>query len=65
MTRRLVRLVWILLAGLAIGHCLMSDASAQSETPKNLGTRKRGVDWPKFLGPSGNSKSDETGTARR
>jgi len=27
----------------------------------DLWTRKRGVDWPKFLGPTGDSKSSETG----
>src|ERR1700690_2885763 len=27
----------------------------------DLGTRKQGVDWPKFLGPTGDSKSTEKG----
>ena len=27
----------------------------------DLGTRKKGDDWPRFLGPEGNSKSRETG----
>src|SRR6185312_11741877 len=29
--------------------------------PENLGTRKSGDDWPQFLGPTGDSKSAETG----
>jgi outer membrane protein assembly factor BamB len=31
------------------------------ELPPDLGTRKAGVDWPVFLGPTGDSKSPETG----
>src|SRR5439155_13546999 len=27
----------------------------------DLGTRKQGVDWPRFLGPTGDSKSPERG----
>ena len=29
--------------------------------PPDLGSRQRGVDWPVFLGPTGDSKSTETG----
>src|ERR1700730_16617711 len=29
--------------------------------PPDLGTRKRGGDWPGFLGPAGTSVSSETG----
>lgn len=29
--------------------------------PPDLGTRKQGVDWPSFLGPTGDSKSSEKG----
>ncbi|MDP6445773.1 MAG: PQQ-binding-like beta-propeller repeat protein, partial [Pirellulaceae bacterium] len=29
--------------------------------PHDIGTRQRGVDWPTFLGPTGDSKSTETG----
>src|SRR6188472_2385522 len=29
--------------------------------PANLGTRKSGVDWPSFLGPTGDGKSPEKG----
>lgn len=32
-----------------------------AELPPNLGTRKQGVDWPVFLGPTGDSKSTEKG----
>ena len=32
-----------------------------AELPPDLGTRKQGVDWPVFLGPTGDSKSSEKG----
>lgn len=32
-----------------------------AELPPDLGTRRQGVDWPVFLGPTGDSKSPETG----
>lgn len=39
-------------------------ASRENPTPvANLGTRKKGVDWPHFLGPTRDSKSSETGLA--
>src|SRR5262245_60758151 len=34
---------------------------AAGELPPDLGTRKQGVDWPVFLGPTGDSKSTERG----
>ena len=34
---------------------------AASALPPDLGTRKQGVDWPSFLGPTGDSKSSERG----
>jgi outer membrane protein assembly factor BamB len=37
-----------------------AEPAAQPAVP-NLGTRKRGVDWPCFLGPTRDSKSTETG----
>jgi outer membrane protein assembly factor BamB len=38
------------------------DAPAkESAPPADLGTRKSGVDWPRFLGPSGDSVSTEKG----
>jgi len=39
----------------------LSSAAAEPEDLPSLWTRKTGVDWPVFLGPSGNSKSVETG----
>lgn len=41
-----------------------ASAAASSETlPRDLATRKRGHDWPAFLGPYGDSTSSETGIA--
>lgn len=34
---------------------------AEAVEVDDLGTRKRGADWPYFLGPTGDSKSSETG----
>ncbi|MCL6505201.1 MAG: PQQ-like beta-propeller repeat protein [Pirellulales bacterium] len=36
-------------------------AAASESLPRDLSTRQRGHDWPAFLGPSGDSKSTETG----
>jgi outer membrane protein assembly factor BamB len=36
-------------------------AATSGELPPDLGTRKQGVDWPVFLGPTGDSKSSEKG----
>jgi outer membrane protein assembly factor BamB len=33
----------------------------QASLPKDLGTRKAGVDWPDFLGPNRDARSSETG----
>ncbi|MEK6248231.1 MAG: PQQ-like beta-propeller repeat protein [Planctomycetales bacterium] len=38
-----------------------ADPPAKISTVPDLGTRKTGVDWPQFLGPTGDSKSPETG----
>jgi outer membrane protein assembly factor BamB len=35
--------------------------AATGALPPDLGTRRQGVDWPTFLGPTGDSKSPETG----
>jgi outer membrane protein assembly factor BamB len=35
--------------------------TAAGELPPDLWTRQQGVDWPAFLGPTGDSKSTETG----
>lgn len=45
-----------------IGFCIAawSKASTASQ-PEDLGTRKQGVDWPCFLGPTQDSKSPEVG----
>ena len=45
---------------------LLTAAAAGADRPKtaavpDLGTRKGGDDWPAFLGPTGDSKSRETG----
>ena len=50
-------------------HCLLLIAAAPTaiaaepdkDFPTNLGTRKTGVDWPSFLGPTGDGKSPEKG----
>jgi len=39
----------------------LSSTAADAADVPSLWTRKDGVDWPVFLGPSGNSKSPETG----
>jgi outer membrane protein assembly factor BamB len=39
--------------------CVVSPLPA--DEPPDLWTRKAGVDWPAFLGPTGNSVSSETG----
>lgn len=38
-----------------------SSASADESLPPDLRTRSDGSDWPGFLGPTGDSKSSETG----
>jgi outer membrane protein assembly factor BamB len=38
-----------------------SPSSAEDSPKPDLGTRKSGTDWPKFLGPTGDSKSSEKG----
>jgi outer membrane protein assembly factor BamB len=38
-----------------------TSPTGTNETLPNLWTRRSGEDWPQFLGPSGNSKSRETG----
>jgi len=41
-----------------------STLIAAGEGPPDLRTRKTGVDWPCFLGPTGDNKSPETGIRR-
>lgn len=38
-----------------------NESGAESSPVPNLWTRRQGNDWPSFLGPRGDSKSDETG----
>lgn len=47
-------------SGIAPVHAQQRVAIAPRESPlSNLGTRSRGVDWPTFLGPTGDGKSTE------
>src|SRR5437763_15793547 len=46
-------------AALLIVVCLASPVAA--DEPPSLWTRKAGVDWPRFLGPTGDSVSPEKG----
>jgi outer membrane protein assembly factor BamB len=41
--------------------CLIIAATSRAESPPDLWTRKAGFDWPKFLGPTSNGVSTETG----
>lgn len=67
----------LLLAALA-ARCVHADEAPNStpearpaaspnadELPKDLGTRKAGVDWPDFLGPNRDSRSSEKGILTR
>lgn len=66
--------IWRLWAGLLILGCSQPSSadplstktagqapSTSPSLPADLGTRKSGVDWPAFLGPTGDSRSTETG----
>ena len=44
-----------------LGQVAHAAPPADSPAPSDLRTRRTGDDWPGFLGPSGDSKSDETG----
>ena len=48
-------------APVEIQNTQLSSSATDAANVPNLGTRTTGVDWPVFLGPSGNSKSPETG----
>ena len=48
---------------LIMSATLAGDADPD-RLPEDLATRHAGVDWPRFLGPSGNSKSPERGIAK-
>ena len=53
----------LLCFGILLGTCAGSLPSVvlSQELPKDLWTRKRGRDWPSFLGPRRDSKSTERG----
>ena len=46
---------------ISLQHPLLIANDAKPITVTDLRTRKSGTDWPQFLGPSGDSKSTETG----
>jgi outer membrane protein assembly factor BamB len=51
---------------LALSCCILAlgctaAQTAEDASPPDLGTRRAGVDWPCFLGPTGDSVSPETG----
>jgi outer membrane protein assembly factor BamB len=51
---------------LALSCCILALGctaahTAEDALPPDLGTRHAGVDWPRFLGPTGDSVSPETG----
>lgn len=42
-----------------------AESQDATQLPKNLGTRKQGIDWPDFLGPNRDNRSPETGIATK
>src|SRR6056297_377927 len=48
-------------AGWLVGPSLSRPLSAQEGSLQSLGTRTQGIDWPRFLGPTYDGKSPETG----
>jgi outer membrane protein assembly factor BamB len=52
-------------APLELANTQLSSTASQTPQPPTLGKRTAGVDWPVFLGPSGNSKSPETGILKK
>ncbi|HEX4000409.1 MAG TPA: PQQ-binding-like beta-propeller repeat protein [Pirellulales bacterium] len=48
----------VLVLGILARYFVSAGRAAE---PPDLGTRKHGVDWPRFLGPTGDSKSPERG----
>jgi outer membrane protein assembly factor BamB len=47
--------------GFIVCGCAIQAADSSSEPVADLGTRKAGTDWPRFLGPAGTSVSTEKG----
>ena len=65
-----MRFLLMLGCGLLLCGCSATTVDSDEETvksgpdaklPPDLGTRKAGVDWPRFLGPTGDSVSPEKG----
>src|SRR4051812_37070522 len=54
-----MRITCLIAVLIAIG-CASSAMRADDNLP-DIGTRKAGVDWPRFLGPTGDGKSPEKG----
>ena len=52
---------WLLLALIVIGCATAEKPVADDKPPTSLWTRKKGEDWPRFLGPRGDSTSAEKG----
>lgn len=57
--RKLLAISWLLTIFTGLPQALGQTASPGAL--KDLGTRRAGVDWPVFLGPTGDSKSTEVG----
>ncbi|MBS0208755.1 MAG: PQQ-like beta-propeller repeat protein [Planctomycetes bacterium] len=58
-----IRRVVAMCGALILGYGLSVAAAEPASAVADLGTRKVGVDWPAFLGPTADSKSSETGLA--
>jgi outer membrane protein assembly factor BamB len=54
-------LILALLSSAGITSIVLAADEGKDPLPKDLGTRKAGVDWPTFLGPTGDGKSPEKG----
>ncbi len=61
MIRQLCLLIGVLVLGGIGCHAQETGQPAQKDELQDLGTRAAGVDWPRFLGPTGDSKSPEKG----
>lgn len=61
MAARLGLLVPLSLAVSSVVHAPAVAGSAEEPAPPDIGTRQSGHDWPGFLGPHHNAKSQETG----
>ncbi|WP_145252416.1 PQQ-binding-like beta-propeller repeat protein [Aeoliella mucimassa] len=52
---------WLLFVPLMSALVVSSELKGEETLPPNLATREFGHDWPTFLGPTGDGKSQETG----